>query len=83
MVDFMVRSQQSRRVHTTRLPRTTKPLADRVAVNHPGSEITSDEWEFMLAIRRYQRQYRVRYPTWREVLYVLSRLGYVKVPPTS
>ena len=55
-----------------------KPIDDYVTLNHPGTEITDEEWAFIQAIQRYQTQYRVRYPTWREVLYVLTQLGYAK-----
>jgi hypothetical protein len=44
-----------------------------------GSEITSDETEFLLAILAYQKRFRRRYPTWREVLHVAHCLGYRKV----
>ena len=53
-----------------------KPLY--VCFNHPGSEITTEEWEFIRAMEAYQAKFRVRYPTWREVLYVLKGLGYRK-----
>jgi hypothetical protein len=44
-----------------------------------GSEITSDETEFLLAMLAYQKRFRRRYPTWREVLHVARCLGYRKV----
>ena len=44
-----------------------------------GSEITSDETEFLLAMLAYQKRFRRRYPTWREVLHVACCLGYRKV----
>jgi hypothetical protein len=44
-----------------------------------GSEITSDETEFLLAILAYQKRFRRRDPTWREVLHVARCLGYRKV----
>lgn len=43
-----------------------------------GSEITTDETEFLLAMLEYQKQFRRRYPTWREVLHVMHCLGYRK-----
>jgi len=46
---------------------------------HPGSHITADEWAFMKAMEAYQRRWRRRYPSWREVLYVLHCCGYRKV----
>lgn len=48
--------------------------------NHPGSDYTADECEFLRAIEAYQRKYGRRYPSWREVLAVLKSLGYRKVP---
>jgi hypothetical protein len=47
--------------------------------NFQGGDITDDEWAFLKAIEAYQRRWRRRYPSWREVLYVLHCLGYRKV----
>lgn len=47
--------------------------------NFQGGDITEEEWRFMKAIEAYQRRWRRRYPSWREVLYVLDCLGYRKV----
>lgn len=44
-----------------------------------GSEMTRDEWEFLLAVAAFQRRTGRRYPTWREILHVLRCLGYRKV----
>ena len=44
-----------------------------------GSDMTSDDTEFLLAIAAYQKRFRRRYPTWLEVLNVLRCLGYRKV----
>jgi hypothetical protein len=57
-----------------------KPITDFITLSFPGSEISPEEWEFIQAIARYQARYRVRYPSWREVLYVLRTLGYRKDP---
>ena len=46
---------------------------------HPGSDLTADEVEFGLAMDEFQRRYRVRYPAWSEILFVLHTLGYRKV----
>lgn len=48
-----------------------------------GSEFTPDETEFLLAMLAYQKRFRRRYPTWREVLHVARCLGYRKTetPP--
>jgi hypothetical protein len=43
-----------------------------------GADITDDETEFLLALAAYQKRFRRRYPTWREVLYILRCLGYRK-----
>jgi hypothetical protein len=47
--------------------------------NFPGSDYTADEWEFIRAVAAYQKRFRRRYPTWREVLLVARCLGYRKV----
>jgi len=47
--------------------------------NYPGSDVTPEEFEFLKAIERYQRLHERRYPTWREVLFVIRCLGYRKV----
>ena len=47
--------------------------------NFQGGDITEEEWRFMKAMEAYQRRWRRRYPSWREVLYVLDCLGYRKV----
>jgi hypothetical protein len=52
-----------------------------VANEFPGSEITGDLLEFVLAMAAYQRRYHRRYPSWSEVLYVLRTLGYAKRVP--
>lgn len=58
----------------------------------PGSDITDEEWAFMKAMAAYQKRWGRRYPSWREVLFVLHCLGYRKVaaavpadgtPPTA
>ncbi len=48
-----------------------------------GSDMTSDDTEFLLAIAAYQKRFRRRYPTWREVLFVARSLGYRKVAPAA
>jgi len=49
------------------------------AENLPGCDVTPDEFEFLKAVERFQRLYQRRYPTWREVLFVVRCLGYRKV----
>ena len=44
--------------------------------NYPGADVTPDELEFLKAMERFQRRHNRRYPTWREVLFVLESLGY-------
>jgi hypothetical protein len=46
---------------------------------HPGGDITDEEWEFLKAMAAYQKRWRRRYPSWREVLHVLHCVGYRKV----
>ncbi len=57
------------------------PIRRRAAAAaiHPGSELTADEVEFGLAMDEFQRRYRVRYPAWSDILFVLHALGYRKV----
>ena len=45
----------------------------------PGYGFGDDEWEFVRAVAAYQKRWRRRYPSWREVLHVLKALGYRKV----
>ena len=45
----------------------------------PGSDITDEEWAFMKAMAAYQKRWTRRYPSWREVLFVLKCLGYRQV----
>jgi hypothetical protein len=53
--------------------------------NFPGADVTPEELEFLKAMERFQRERRRRYPTWREVLFVLRSLGYRRVadPPNG
>ncbi len=44
-----------------------------------GSDYSDAEWEFIQAIMEYQKRWKRRYPTWREVLHVLHTLGYRKI----
>ena len=46
---------------------------------YPGSDVTAEEFVFLKAMERFQRTHKRRYPTWREVLFVLKSLGYRKV----
>ena len=59
------------------MPPSVLPLPDCYA--HPGSDLTGDVLEFVLAVHAYQRRYRRRFPGWSEVLYVARSLGYRKV----
>jgi hypothetical protein len=45
----------------------------------PGADVTPEELEFLKAMERFQRRHRRRYPTCREVLFVLKSLGYRRV----
>ena len=47
--------------------------------NFSGCSVTPEEFAFLKAIERYQRENRCRYPSFREVLFVLHALGYRKV----
>jgi hypothetical protein len=50
---------------------------------NPGSDYTEAEWEFIRAVEKYQRRFRRRYPTWREILHVARCLGYRKIAKPS
>jgi hypothetical protein len=45
----------------------------------PGAALTPDQLEFALAMERYMRLACRPFPTWHEVLAVLTALGYRKV----
>jgi hypothetical protein len=47
--------------------------------NFPGADVTPEELEFLKAMERFQSRHHRRYPTWREVLFVLKSLGYRRV----
>ncbi len=47
--------------------------------NLPGAALTPDQIEFALAMERYMRLKGRPFPTWHEVLAVLTALGYRKV----
>lgn len=51
------------------------------SLHFDGSRTTSEELEFLLGMHAYQKRFRRRYPTWREVLYVARCLGYRKIAP--
>ncbi len=55
----------------------------RYLENYPGADMTPDEWEFLKAMERFQRENHRRYPTFREVLFVLESLGYRKAKPET
>ena len=57
------------------MPKLTE---SRFEENFPGSQLTSDEVEFGLAMERYMRLHDRRFPTWHEVLRVALALGYRK-----
>ena len=44
-----------------------------------GCDYSAEEWDFIRAMAAYQKRWRRRYPSYREVLYVLKSLGYRKV----
>ena len=44
-----------------------------------GGDYTDEEWAFIQAIAAYQKRWRRRYPSWREVLFIVKCLGYRKV----
>jgi hypothetical protein len=44
-----------------------------------GENLSPEALEFAIAMERYMRDQRRRYPTWHEVLMVVRALGYRKV----
>ena len=58
---------------TPSVPRTVKPVP-KVA----NTEFGPDLLEFIDAIDRYKQEYCRPFPTWREVFYLLVKLGYRK-----
>src|SRR5918997_1428921 len=44
-------------------------------------EMTSEQFEFVMAIETYKKVNKRMYPTWTEVLEVMHHLGYRKVQP--
>jgi hypothetical protein len=58
-----------------------KPTDDRYTEQFPGATLTGDQVEFAIAMERYMRLKNRRFPTWHEVLAVLTALGYRKVTP--
>jgi hypothetical protein len=62
------------------MPRFTEA---RYEENFPGAALSPDQTEFALAMERYMRVRHRPFPTWHEVLAVLTALGYRKTdaPP--
>lgn len=44
-------------------------------------EMTGEQFEFVMAVETYKKVNKRMYPTWTEILEVLSQLGYRKVLP--
>ena len=44
-------------------------------------EMTAEQFEFVMAIETYKKVNKRLYPTWTEVLEVISQLGYRKIAP--
>jgi hypothetical protein len=59
------------------------PFYDRHRHDVPPAELTPEQVEFGAAMERYMRLCHRPFPTWHEVLEVLTALGYRKVaaPP--
>lgn len=63
--------QRSRRVNQNGMTRGADPTCSEL-------DYGPDEVEFMLAMERYRREHRRRFPTCSEVLAVVKSLGYRK-----
>jgi len=59
--------------------RLSKTYVSTFEENHPGADVTPEEFVFLKAVERFQRRTRRRYPSWREILSILRSLGYRKV----
>ncbi|GIW77795.1 MAG: hypothetical protein KatS3mg104_2858 [Phycisphaerae bacterium] len=46
-------------------------------------EMTPEQFEFVMAIEAYKKVNRKLFPTWTEVLEVITQLGYRKVEPRT
>lgn len=55
-----------------------KQSAAGVEVTYPGSDYTDAEREFIVAMDRFRRKSKRRFPTCRDILAVLADLGYRK-----
>ncbi|HKB06613.1 MAG TPA: hypothetical protein VKD90_30735 [Gemmataceae bacterium] len=53
----------------------------RYEENFPGAALTPDEIQFAMAMERYMRLKNRPFPTWHEVLAVLTALGYRRAAP--
>jgi hypothetical protein len=70
------RSLPSESSHAAPMPRHTEAAFQE---EFPGAALTTDQLEFALAMERYMRLKKRPFPTWHEVLAVLTALGYRKV----
>src|SRR5262245_2419159 len=69
-------TSSKRPMSTKRNARTTVGCEE----TYPGWDYTDDELEFLMAMDRFRRDNRRRFPTCRDTLRVLLSLGYRKQP---
>ena len=72
---------EERRQATTGLERRRGPGRRRSDVRKAAEEgeMTAEQFEFVMAIETYKKVNKKMFPTWTEVLEVISQLGYRKV----
>ena len=73
-------SEQATRAANARLASRRRRFVDPTTSER---DYTDAEIEFMMAMNEYKRRSGRIFPTWSEVLEVIKKLGYEKVPPTD
>src|SRR5258708_17680 len=72
------RSGEDRRASLERRRGPGRRLSDDRKAAEEG-EMTTEQFEFVMAIQSYKKVNKRMYPTWTEVLEVMNQLGYRKV----
>lgn len=74
-----------RRAHDTGLERRRGPGRRRSDDRRSAEEgeMTANQFEFVMAVETYKKVNKKMYPTWTEILEVISQLGYRKVLPRN
>lgn len=64
-------------------PRSVQAMKSSFHEIHVGAEYDADEIEFMMAMQKYMKERKRRFPHHHEALAVLRSLGYRKVEPAG